>query len=76
VLGAEHGHVNGAYHYDHDLPQEHHLQPAPDRGSHLGYVMLPQMPLEQPPVKAVLNAQREEKGEDPEAEKRAVAQAA
>jgi hypothetical protein len=38
--------------------------------------MLPQMPLEQPPVKAVLNAQREEKGEDPEAEKRAVAQAA
>jgi hypothetical protein len=38
--------------------------------------MRQQRPLEQPAVKAVLDAQGEEKGEDAEAEKRAVAQAA
>jgi hypothetical protein len=76
VLGGEHADVAGACGQHHHLPDEHDLQPAPEGRSHLGDVMSQQGPLEQPLVEPVLDGQREEKGEDPEAEERAVAQAA
>ena len=76
VLGGEYAHVAGGCHYHHHLPQEHHLQPPPHRRPHLGDVMCQQGPPEEPLVQAVLDAQREEKGDDPEAEERAVAQTA
>ena len=57
------------------LPQQHHFQPAPDRWANARHIVRLQWRAQKDVVQPVLDRQREEKGEYPEAEINAIAQA-